>query len=842
MAITYAAGTITVTGAMVTGTASSGGVNTLTDTTKVWTVDRYKFCLVEITSGTGSGQVRAIKSNTATALTLYTNWATQPDNTSVYDIYYDLKELVAAQPTYCAFINQSTIPRITVNSNLAISTNGKFGGINQHLHFVGNGNSTGTSDAGARFQFGELSADGSGKWGGAITMQNIAGGGGASSFVASTLKLYGVRVSDATPYIFGTDEFNLWQWQVGTTQDIRDCVFDKLAFWASASSTLSDNVWSECMCRFSGQPTTFSGNKFMGGGHIDMVVTQGAPQFAQIYGMKFRGDLDPTYRAFAMFDTTINHAYYHWDYDWGTTTILQGTNFYTNAPCNVYFGYQVGFSVKDSVGAVLASANVRLTDTNGDGAFVEPAGTAPYAPVRTAVYATDTNGLIASKKVLHYKLVASGVGNNGTQTTYTPMKLRARKYGYLYSERNGQSWSAPVTVNLVLSANPNVVATEAVALAYTGIAMDGVNKTITVSGTRSLQELYDYTQAWGATNTNMGYDEAITTNNKIDFILKSDWTLIVSGSLTGTGTVSGGKIKIASTINITQATIKDTTLDFTAVGTFDFRLSKLASTITVTNSSGSPITVKISTAVTTVNGGPNITLEKSDAIVINLSGMVSGSRYQLYNVNTSTELYNATTTGTEAIVYTYTTDFTARLRVMKTGYRWYEINVAVTASGASVIVSQVVDNVYNTNAIDGSIVTECSITGTTLRIFVNAPSNTTTWQRVYNWFQYYLSTALGIADQSNYITSTDAAYYQLATGFKIKNQSVNPLAVTGAVATPATGPATDIIDATGGSIIANTAHATVVSGTGATATEVRIEMDANSVKLRQIKGDTGALL
>jgi len=61
----------------------------------------------------------------------------------------------------------------------------------------------------------------------------------------------------------------------------------------------------------------------------------------------------------------------------------------------------------------------------------------------------------------------------------------------------------------------------------------------------------------------------------------------------------------------------------------------------------------------------------------------------------------------------------------------------------------------------------------------------------------------------------------------------NPLAITGAVATPVTGSAVDIIDATGGSIIANTAHATVVtaeggSGTAPTVEEIRIEMDTNS--------------
>lgn len=75
-------------------------------------------------------------------------------------------------------------------------------------------------------------------------------------------------------------------------------------------------------------------------------------------------------------------------------------------------------------------------------------------------------------------------------------------------------------------------------------------------------------------------------------------------------------------------------------------------------------------------------------------------------------------------------------------------------------------------------------------------------------------------------------------GFKVKNQDIsNPLSITGAVVTDTNGSATNVMDSTGGSIFANTAHATVIttSGSGgATAEEVRIEMDSNSKKLKSI--------
>ena len=68
------------------GTASSGGNTTLTDSTKAWTVDAYTDQRVTITGGTGEGQSKYIASNTATELTVDSAWTTNPDATSEYEI------------------------------------------------------------------------------------------------------------------------------------------------------------------------------------------------------------------------------------------------------------------------------------------------------------------------------------------------------------------------------------------------------------------------------------------------------------------------------------------------------------------------------------------------------------------------------------------------------------------------------------------------------------------------------------------------------------------------------------------------------------------------------------
>lgn len=70
------------------GTASSATATTLVDSTKTWGTNSWQNYVVYVTGGTGSGQVKYIKTNTTTALTVQGNWQTTPDNTSTYIILH----------------------------------------------------------------------------------------------------------------------------------------------------------------------------------------------------------------------------------------------------------------------------------------------------------------------------------------------------------------------------------------------------------------------------------------------------------------------------------------------------------------------------------------------------------------------------------------------------------------------------------------------------------------------------------------------------------------------------------------------------------------------------------
>ena len=72
----------------VKSTVTSATAGTLTDSGAAFRTagDGLMGCNVFITEGTGTGQTREITSNTATALTLASNWTTTPDATSEYQV------------------------------------------------------------------------------------------------------------------------------------------------------------------------------------------------------------------------------------------------------------------------------------------------------------------------------------------------------------------------------------------------------------------------------------------------------------------------------------------------------------------------------------------------------------------------------------------------------------------------------------------------------------------------------------------------------------------------------------------------------------------------------------
>ena len=79
------------------GTATAGATTTLTDSGKAWAVNSLVGRCITIHTGTGAGQFKRIKSNTATVITVDDQWfTTTPDSTSQYVIHGNFEDIYQA--------------------------------------------------------------------------------------------------------------------------------------------------------------------------------------------------------------------------------------------------------------------------------------------------------------------------------------------------------------------------------------------------------------------------------------------------------------------------------------------------------------------------------------------------------------------------------------------------------------------------------------------------------------------------------------------------------------------------------------------------------------------------
>jgi len=314
----------------------------------------------------------------------------------------------------------------------------------------------------------------------------------------------------------------------------------------------------------------------------------------------------------------------------------------------------------------------------------------------------------------------------------------------------------------------------------------------------------------------------MTTTDGSIFVIPSTWT-VIGITYASAGTLSGGNCVLGDvdTYEISRASGK-ITLTPTAPGTYIFDDSTFSGTITFWNAAASAITVQVPTGtVTSTTGNPGGAITITNPPIppvyqsVAVTGMVANSRLQIYDLTNDEELYNDVVAGTS---HTWTDSVEAagtrsiRVRISNcigtTAYGFVDVTAGTcgtssTNAAVTYLATQTADTVYNANGIDGSALTGYAITGTNL--YIEVDDGSASWSEMYAYVSYWLYTSGGIADQDLYIIATNTANYVFYGGFKIKNTSdpTVPLLITGGNGVPSTGPATDLLDTTGGTIFVN---------------------------------------
>lgn len=175
-----------------------------------------------------------------------------------------------------------------------------------------------------------------------------------------------------------------------------------------------------------------------------------------------------------------------------------------------------------------------------------------------------------------------------------------------------------------------------------------------------------------------------------------------------------------------------------------------------------------------------------DALGI-ISNLIAGSRIQIYNQTTSTEIFNDVVSGTEySLSYLsgglISDNDLLTVRVAYLGYLPQTLVAIATPTGFSAAGNAVVDAIYVANGIDGSTVTEFTADYPNIQVDISDPDQTTTVQRVYAWLRYVETTEDGIAQWFDAVDPTDEVNYEINTAIldlKLDNTQATPVVIGG---------------------------------------------------------------
>jgi predicted secreted protein len=570
------------------------------------------------------------------------------------------------------------------------------------------------------------------------------------------------------------------------------------------------------------------------------------------------------------------------------------------------------FYTKDTNNGSRLAANqiVDNPDYTADRSYTltESGGTASYdtdGGVLIGVYWRTTGGLQADNNNFDSR------GNNNDKTDiFTWLKV---EYGQLIGTLNvAMKGRGGVSAVIPTIADPVITETTASTVAaYTGIVINAGAETVTVSEAHTVDRLYDRIKYWESQNPSAVWDNGnasiIQSADGSNYSFLSGWTLIVTsaGSLSGvgqtislrSGSVIDGAVTCDITLSGTTAQADDIenfggslnltgaavlTIDGGAGGDFPAGASGASAKFVISESgdntydataydfdasteievtSGDDITVSLDagqTQPTKVETSGTITF---DLPVVNVTGEVTvtqaGSRIQVFNVTTDTEIANEILAGTswsDTQVFGSGTDWSPgdTIRVRATYQNGLSATAKATTSFAvgssenwSVTLTQETCPTYTAYGIDGSTVTEFSWDGSNLQFDVNDPDNLWYVSRLFAWDKYYTFTETGIRESFDYISAIDAgniridnsaALDNLKTQTAMQADQVRLFRPNGTlpVVNPTTGGGGFTFYSTGTVFIAETGVSGLTSGESATLAKLNGTLDANIVEVNSV--------
>jgi hypothetical protein len=181
--------------------------------------------------------------------------------------------------------------------------------------------------------------------------------------------------------------------------------------------------------------------------------------------------------------------------------------------------------------------------------------------------------------------------------------------------------------------------------------------------------------------------------------------------------------------------------------------------------------IRIPLSATSISQQILYPLPKTHKLII--SNLITGTRVQLYNETTNTELFNGLHSLAGDFIYEYnngteiSTDDIVRIRLTyvngNTAKLRQEIITQGRDSGIDLYAIQIDDEIYNLHAIDGATVTEFVADYPTIQVDINDPDQITSIPRLYAWWVVNEYTSQGIANYFGGLIAEDLGNYKIMT-------------------------------------------------------------------------------
>ena len=391
----------------------------------------------------------------------------------------------------------------------------------------------------------------------------------------------------------------------------------------------------------------------------------------------------------------------------------------------------VNYTMTDDSGTALSGVALRVSDKDNT--------------TQSSVQVSDGSGVCGEILARFREWVT-----DPPSTVYSPFDIRIRKYGYTYLGFSS-AVSEPIKQEVRLVVNPDLVSNETQAQAIAGINLDFALSTLTISGSVTPQDLYDFYQYQLAQSANMQYAEDFTKSGS-SFDL-GDWNLVVDGcTYTGDITTSGTITRSNDGKIIGTATDANGTIVLLPWEVKNVKGTSRIQLVNVTKSNALVHTEKL-------NG--------TAGSFINVTGTYSDSQISAGDVI--------------RLRVTCVVDDEAMLPVELTG--------VATSTGITFQIDQKADEVYNLNRINGSEVSKTlnSTSGTLLSdygdpmgIDIDDSDGTASVKEIYAFFTYSTTTTDGVEEWFGGMTAINQNNYQINTekaDIKIQNVGSNAVVV-----------------------------------------------------------------